>query len=385
MRGEVIPQKKLFYSLNMENMVGKEHPLREIKALTDEALSFMNGSLDMLYHDLGRPCIPPEQLLKALVLMRLYSIRSHRQLMEQIGYNFLYRWFLDLAPDAPVWDHSTFTANNERLARMSEDFLQSVVCLAEERGLLSNEHFTVDGTLIEACASFKSLEKLKESEIAEQEPPKPLPPKGGSRKRKSRNGWVDFHGETRSNRTHRSRTDQDARLYRKSLGSGTKLGYIGNHLMDNRKGLIVEVQAEIASGKAETQASECMLKRVRQRPGLRRHSRVGNGQITAGEDKGYDQTEHIKNLRAMKVTPHIAAKGSHGSKLLDGRTYCRPGYALSQRKRKLVEETIGWSKDIGGIRKVRHRGLPKVQTQMEITASAYNLVRIANISRKKCA
>jgi Transposase DDE domain/Transposase domain (DUF772) len=302
--------------------------------------------------------------------------------MEQIQYNFLYRWFLDLSPDAPVWDHSSFTKNNERLKKISDDFLQSVVLLAEERNLLSNEHFTVDGTLLEACASFKSLEKIPKSQQSQNpdEDPPPTPPCKG--KRKSRNGWVDFHGEKRNNRTHRCTTDPDARLYCKSKGGACKLAYIGNHLMDNREGLIVEVQAERADGHAEVQGSEAMLKRVRERRGIRKQFRVGKKPLTVGEDKAYDQKKHILALREMKVTPHVAPKASNGSGLLDGRTYCGKGYAISQRKRKRVEETFGWTKGIGGTRKLRHRGLEKVQSQAELAAASYNLVRIRNILSK---
>jgi transposase len=381
-RTEIVPQGKLFYALDIERLISEKHPLRGIKALADEALSSIKGSLDGLYQDTGRPCVPPEQLFKSLLLLNIYSIRSHRLLVEQIQYNLLYRWFLDLSPDAPVWDHSTYTHNNERLGKISEDFLQSVVLLAEERNLLSNEHFTVDGTLLEACASFKSLEKIPKSQQSQDpdEDPLPSPPRKG--KRKSRNGWVDFHGEKRSNKTHRSTTDPDAKLYRKSSGEASKLAYLGNHLMDNRKGLIVEVLAGQANGKTEPRTSETMLKQVRERRGIRKQYRVGKGRLTVGEDRGYDQGEHILALRAMKVTPHVAPKASNGSGLLDGRTYCGKGYAISQRKRKQVEESFGWTKNIGGMRKLRHRGLAKVQTQLETGAASYNLVRINNTCQK---
>lgn len=368
MRSEVNGQRQLFYQLDVESLIPKEHPIRDIKGLADEALIAMKGTLDGLYHDLGRPCIPPEQLLKALLLEALFSIRSHRQLEEQLRYNLMYRWFLDLPPDAPVWDHSTFTANNQRLSAISQRFLESVVCLAESRKLLSNEHFSVDGTLLEACASMKSLEKITEDK------PDPLPPGKGGKRRRVKNRWVDFRGEKRSNQTHRSTSDPQARLYRKSLGRETKLAYLGHHLMDNRHGIIVEVEVTQATGTGEASASETMLRRVRKRVGQRRR-------LTVGEDKSFDATEHVKALRGMKITPHIAPKSSHGSGLLDGRTYCRPGYAISQRKRRGIEETFGWIKGPGGLRKLRHRGLSKVQTQLEIRASAYNLLRIANISR----
>lgn len=367
-RADVNGQRQLFYQLDVEALIPEGHPIRDIKALSDEALVAMKGTLDGLYHNLGRPCIPPEQLLKALVLEALFSIRSHRQLEEQLRYNLMYRWFLDLAPDAPVWDHSTFTANNERLSAISREFLESVIVLADSRQLLSNEHFSVDGTLLEACASMKSLERISED--------KPEPPPGKGRRVKNR--WVDFRGEKRSNQTHRSTSDPQARLYRKSNGQETKLAYMDNHLMDNRHGLIVAVEATQATGDAEPQASETMLKRVRKRVGLRKR-------LTVGEDKGYDTQKHVNMLRRMNVTPHIAPKVSHGSGLLDGRTYCREGYTISQWKRRGIEETFGWVKGPGGLRKLRHRGLSKVQTQAEIRASAYNLLKIANISRAQSA
>lgn len=374
MRNEVSPQPQLFYRLDVESMIPEEHPIREMKILADDALGAIKGRLDGLYSSVGRGSIPPEQLLKALVLQTLFSIRSLRQVVEQARYNLMYRWFLDLPPDAPMWHHSSFSQNHERLAVISQEFLDSVIGLAQERQLLSNEHFSVDGTMLAACASMKSLEKMAAKK--EDSPPEEPPPGGGKSGRRVKNRWVDFRGQTRSNRTHRSTSDPEAQLYRKGPGQEAKLAYLAHHLMDNRHGLIVDALATQASGTAEVTASEVMLRQVRKRVGQKKR-------LTVGADKGYDTTAHVQALRAMNVTPHISPKNSHGSGLLDGRMYCRAGYAVSQRKRRGIEETFGWAKNVGGLRKLRHRGLCKVQTQVTLTAAAYNLVRMSTISRRR--
>jgi transposase len=363
MRGTENSQVKLFHTINVEELIPQNHPIRGVKALVDLVLDRMNWQFDALYVDRGRPSIPPEQLLRAFILQKLYSIRSERQLEEMMRYNLMYRWFVGLNPSDAVWDHSTFSRNAQRLVRgeMAEAFLLAVVELADAQGLLSNEHFTVDGTLLEAAASMKSV-KPKD---------KQQPPKGGGNGFKPRNPDVDFKGQKRSNQTHRSTTDPEALLYRKSAGQETKLCFMGHHLMDNRHGLVVEARASRATGTAEVENSEQMLTDVRRR--------VGRKRLTVGEDKGYDQKSHVTALRQMKVTPHIAVKKSLGSGLLDGRNYCKSGYHVSQKKRRRVEETFGWGKVIGGLHKLRHVGLTLVNFQFTLTAAVYNLVRIRNL------
>jgi transposase len=365
MRGAENTQVQLFHTINVEELIPQNHPIRGIKALVDMILAGMSWQFDNLYEDRGRPSIPPEQLLRALVLQKLYTIRSERQLEEMLRFNLMYRWFVGLSPSDEVWDHSVFSKNAERLVRneIAKAFFMEVVGLADEKGFLSNEHFTVDGTLLEAAASMKSVK-----------PKNKKPPKGGNNGFKPRNPDVDFKGQKRSNQTHRSTTDPQALLYRKSAGQETKLSFMGHHLMDNRHGLIVEAQASQAIGTAEVETSETMLADVRKR--------VGKKRLTVGEDKGYDQKSHVLALRQMKVTPHIAVKKSHGSGLLDGRTYCKAGYTVSQKKRRRVEETFGWGKVIGGLNKLRHVGLTLVDFQFKLTATAYNLVRIGNLLAK---
>lgn len=366
MRGLVNEQPQLFYQMNVEDIIPEGHPIRPVKALVDEALSRMSVKFDCIYADTGRPGIPPEQLLKGLLLEKIFTIRSHRQLCEHLRYNFLYRWFVDLSPQDEVWDASTFSQNAERLQSLSEAFLLENIAKADELHLLSNEHFSVDGTLLEAAASLKSL--------------KPITPEAEALKRDKDddpgNPSIDFRGKVLTNDRYRSSTDPKARLYRKGKGKETKLYYMGHRLMDNRHGLTVGVIVTQANGTAEVAESESLIAKARQRIGK-------TCRITVGEDKGYDRKAHIQKLRELNVTPHVDIKVSGGSGEIDGRTYCKPGYKISLKKRKEIEETFGWDKNIGGMRKLRHRGLEKVSMQMTLSSIAQNMVRMVKLCGHK--
>jgi transposase len=338
-------------------MIPANHPIRQIRAICDQALDKISPQLDSLYAEGGKPSVPPERLLRAMVIQKIYSIRSGRQLEEQLNYNFLFRWFVGLQPDEKSWDHSTTSLNQPRLVKIADAFLQAVVAVANDYDLLSNEHFTVDGTLLEAAASLKSFKPVKNPKPPEDDDPG--------------NPTVNFHNEKRRNSTHQSTTDPQAKLYKKGKGKEAKLSYMGHKIMDNRHGLVVEALGTQATGTAEVEASESMFAKLRKR--------VGKKRLTVGEDKGYDCKEHVKNLRGMKVTPHIAVK-TNGSGLIDGRTYCKKGYAISQRKRKRIEETFGWDKTIGGLRKLAQKGLELVDMQVKLVSAAYNLVRIGNLT-----
>lgn len=359
MRGTESSQVQLFYRINVEEMVPENHPLRGIRAFVDRILEDLSPKLDCLYGEGGKPSIPPERLLRALLLQKLYTIRSERQMEEHLRYNFLYRWFVGLSVDEKPWDHSTVSKNQARLVEgeVAREFLEAVVGLADEAGLLSNEHFTVDGTLLEAAASLKSFKR-------KDNPPPPEDDDPG-------NPTVNFRKEKRKNDTHASTTDPEARLFRKGKGKEAKLCFMGHKVMDNRHGLVVEAQATSATGKAEVEASERMLTQVRHR--------VGKKRLTVGADKNYDRKEHIQALRQMKVTPHIAVNEQSGSKLIDGRTYCQAGYAVSQRKRKRIEETFGWDKTIGGLRRLRHLGVKLADFHLKLTSATYNLVRMVKL------
>lgn len=361
MRGFVNQQQPLFVAYDIEDRIPQTHPIRVLKHLADEILQRMQGRMGLLYKDNGQVSIPPEQLLKALVLEKFFSIRSHRQLMEQIRYNLLFQWFLDLKPHDRIWDHSSFSRNQDRLAELSADFFADIVLLADEHGLLSNEHFTVDGTLYEASASIKCMKPLPE------QPPEPKGKSGGGPS-------VNFRGKTFSNQTHRNTTDPDARLIRKGLGKEAKLVLAGSNLVDNRHGLTVETLLQIASGTAEAEAAVVMVDRLRGRRGVGKTRR-----ITLGGDKLYDQSELVRRMRERHVTPHFDTKQRGGSRLLDGRTYCKPGYAVSQKKRKAVEPSFGWAKTYGGMGKLRHRGVQKVATQNFLTQATRNLVRMTKL------
>src|SRR5574341_2326564 len=337
MRGEDRRQSGVFSYISPEQRVPSNHPLRTIRSLTDQALEGLSSRFEGLYSKVGRPSIAPEQLLRALLLQVLYTVRSERLLMEQLDYNLLFRWFVGLNMDEHVWDATVFTKNRERLLEgdIAQAFFDKVLKQARGQLLLSDEHFTVDGTLVEAWAGHKSF-KRKDA------PPTPPPDDPG-------NPSVDFHGEKRSNATHASTTDPDARLYRKTRGSEPKLCYLGHALMENRNGLVLDAQVTIASGYAERDAALAMIDRV-----------PGDNRVTLGGDKAYDVREFVEDLRVLNVTPHVAQNTSKRSSAIDERTTRHAGYAESQKKRKRVEEIFGWLKTVGLMRKTRHRGVRRV-------------------------
>jgi len=355
MRGADHQQSSMFSYISAERRVPKDHPLRAIRAMSDRALGELGPRFDAMYAKHGRPSIPPEKLLRALLLQVLYTVRSERLLMEQLDYNFLFRWFVGLGIDDPVWDATVFSKNRDRLlgGEVADAFFTAVLGQAREHRLLCDEHFTVDGTLIEAWAGPKSFRRK------DQRDSKPPPDDDPG------NPSVDFHGERRSNDTHQSTTDPEARLAKKSAGKEAKLSYAGHVLMDNRQGLAVKGCVTQASGRAE---SEAALKMVEQIPSWER--------ITVGADKGYDRKEFIQELREHRVTPHIAQKA--GS-IIDARTTRHPGYAISQQKRKRIEEIFGWLKTVGGLRKTRHRGVARVGWMFTFALAAYNLVRMRKL------
>jgi transposase len=357
MRGEDIQQNAMFSYLSPEQRVPQDHPLRKVRPLVDQVLRKLSRRFTAMYARVGRPSIPPEKLLRALLLQVLYTVRSERMLMEQLDYNLLFRWFVGLNMDDPVWDATVYSKNRERLlaSDVAQAFFQEVLKIAKEQDLVSDEHFTVDGTLIEAWASQKSFKK-KDAEGV------PVPPDDGG------NPTVDFHGEKRSNETHESTTDPDARLYKKSKGSEAKLAFLGHVLMENRNGLVIDPRLTLAGGKAEREAAAEMIE-----------GRSGTGRITVGADKNYDTADWVKRMRRSGATPHVAQNNKNRSSAVDNRTTRHPGYAISQRKRKRVEEIFGWMKTVGLMRKVRHRGRKRVQWMFTWAAAAYNLVRIRNL------
>ena len=362
MRGSDDRSLGLFSYVRLEDRIAADHPLRAIRLLVEEVLERLSGRLAGLYSHTGRPSIPPEQMLKATLLQAFFSIRSERQLMEQMDYNLLFRWFVGLEMDDRVWDASTFSKNRDRLleADVAREFLATLMGLGRVKRLLSTDHFSVDGTLIEAWASMKSFRRKDGSD----EPPGP-----------GRNGERDFHKDKRSNETHASTTDPDARLFRKANGQESKLAYLGHALMENRNGLIVDAQVTHATGTAEREAALAMIERTR-KPGKR---------VTLGADKLFDASPFVSDLKARAITPHIAINGSV-SKLgkvrktaVDGRTTRHPGYAVSQRIRKRIEEAFGWAKTIGGIAKLKLRGLARADAAFTFRMIAYNLIRIPKL------
>jgi transposase len=355
MRGPDIKQSAMFSYLSPEQRVPADHPLRKVRQLTDQILKSLSSVFGRMYSEVGRRSIPPEQLCRALLLQVLYTIRSERMLMEQLEYNLLFRWFVGLNMDEAVWDVTVFTKNRQRFleADIATHFFQRVIEQARNLDLMSDEHFTVDGTLLEACAGLKSF-KQKDA----GEPPVPDDPG---------NPTIDFHGEKRSNETHASTTDPDAMLARKGNGKEAKLSYNGNVLMENRNGLVADVQVLPATGTAEREAALMMI-----------GSLEGAETVTVGGDKGYDTKEFVAECRQMNATPHVAQKVRYSA--IDGRTTRHTGYAISQQKRKRVEEIFGWMKTVGGMRKLRHRGLELVSWMFTFAAAAYNLVRIRNLS-----
>jgi transposase len=351
----------MFSYLSPEERVPADHPLRKVRGMVNEALARLSPRFETLYSSIGRPSIPPEQLLRAMVLQILYSVRSERLLIEQLQYNLLFRWFVGLAMDDAVWVPTVFTKNRDRLLRgeIAEAFFVEILAQAREARLLSDEHFTVDGTLLEAWASMKSFKRRDGNAQAPPDDPG--------------NPTVDFHGEKRSNATHQSTTDPDARLYKKSAGRPAQLAYLGHVLMENRHGLVVDTEVTPADGYGERDAALRMAERI---PGKRR--------ATVGADKAYDMREVVDGLRAMAVTPHVAQYPDtpHRGSAIDGRTTTQPGYAVSQTLRKRVEEIFGWMKTVGLLRKLRHRGGPKVGWIFTFTAAVYNLVRIRRLSEQ---
>ena len=358
MRGAFVDQGKLFSYISPEARVPADHPLRKIRALVRDVLGELNRSFSRLYASEGRPSIPPEQLLSALLLQVFYGIRSERQLMEQLDYNLLYRWFVGLAPDDPVWDPTTFTKNRARLenGEVFAKFMSKLLNHPQVTPLLSDEHFSVDGTLIEAWASHKSFR-----------------PKDGSG---DGDGGADFHGQKRKNDTHASTSDPDSRLYRKAAGREAKLSYMGHATMENRHGLAVAGMVTRATGTAERHASEIMLKAKAKKAGRR---------ITVGEDKAYDMAGHVAKLRALNVSPHVTqndsltSTGKRRRSAIDGRTTRHDGYAMSQSRRAMIECVFGWGKQHGTLRKTKHRGLARVAGDFLLNLIAYNLIRIPKL------
>lgn len=357
LRGAFQDQGKLFSYVSPETRVPVDHPLRKIRELVRDVLKELNRSFSRLYAKQGRPSVPPEQLLSALLLQVLYGIRSERQLMEQLDYNLLYRWFVGLSPDDPVWDPTSFTKNRDRLldGEAFQKFMTKLLNHPQVRPLLSDEHFSVDGTLIEAWASQKSFR-----------------PKDGS----GDGDGSDFHGQKRKNDTHASVTDPDSRLYRKAVGREAKLSYMGHAVMENRHGLAVAAKVSHATGTAERRCSETLLKAQRKQAGRR---------ITAGEDKAYDTADHVANLRAIEVTPHVTQNealtktGKKRRSAIDGRTTRYDGYGMSQTRRAMIECIFGWGKQHGTLRKIKHRGIRRVAADFLLNLIAYNLVRIPKL------
>jgi transposase len=352
MRGTDFEQSGMFSYVSSERRVPKDHPLRSMRVMVDAALKALGPRFDALYATTGRPSIPPEKLLRALLLQVLYSVRSERMLMEQLDYNLLFRWFVGLSMDDAVWDVTVFTKNRERLlaGEVAQSFFQQVVEQARAQELLSAEHFTVDGTLIEAWAGHKSFKP----QDCQPPPDDPSNPK------------VDFHGERRSNATHHSTTDPQARLYKKATGKEAKLCYLGHLLMENRNGLVVNTRLTQATGRAEREAALAMVAAL---PGF--------GRVTLGADKAYDAKAFVQQLRDHCVTPHVAPKPATA---IDGRTSRHRGYALSQWRRKRIEEAFGWLKTVALLRKTRYRGGGRVGWIFTFAAAAYNLVRMRTLT-----
>ena len=353
MRGDDRHPDAMFSYVAPEQRVPADHPLRAIRTMVDTALRELSPEFAGLYPKTGRPSIPPEKLLRALLLQMLYSVRSERQLMEQLDYNLLFRWFVGLSMDDPVWDPTVFTKNRERLLRgdIARAFFERVLSQAQGHHLLSGEHFTVDGTLIEAWAGLKSFKRRGTRTGPPDDPGNPT---------------VNFHGERRSNATHVSTTDPEARLSRKSHGHEAKLAYHGHVLMENRHGLVVDTCVSQATGIAERETAAAMGTNLRRG-------------ATVGADKGYDTRGFVAALRSLGLTPHVAQNLSRRASAIDGRTTRHPGYAVSQQKRKRVEEVFGWVKTVALLRKTRHRGTRRVDWVFRFGLAAYNLVRMRTL------
>ena len=356
MRGTDQQQSHVFSYISPEQRVRSDHPLRPIRTIVDEILKELSPRFNKMYAKVGRPSIPPEQLLRAQLLQMLYSVRSERLLMEEMDYNILFRWFVGLNLDDSVWDATVFTKNRDRLleAEIAKEFLARVVGQARAKGWTSDEHFTVDGTLLEAWASVKSFQpKDKKSSPPPDDPGNPT---------------VNFRGEKRSNQTHESETDPEALLARKGAGKEAKLSYSGNLLVENRNGLIVSSMVWEATGTAERYAAMAMLQQV-----------PGTARVTVGGDKGFDTADFVRECRNMCITPHVAQNLARRGSAIDGRTTQHAGYRISQKKRKRIEECFGWLKTIALLRKVRHRGTLNVDWMFTFACAAYNLVRMRNL------
>ena len=366
MRGSDDRTGALFSYVDLESRVRVDHPLRAIRDLVNEALSVMGSDLSALYSGLGRPSIAPEKLLRAMLLQAFYSIRSERQLMERLEFDLLFRWFVGLGIDDAVWDHSTFSKNRDRLLAgdVAAQFLSAVLAGRRVKRLLSSEHFSVDGTLIQAWASMKSFRPVEEPGQGSG-PNEPPPASGG------RNAEADFRGEKRSNATHASTTDPDAKLYRKGPGMEARLAFLGHALMENRSGLIVDACLTKVSGHAERVAALAMIEPHADRP----------RPITLGADRGYDAADFVNELRSMNVRPHVAQNLTRcrGRSAIDGRTTRHPGYAASQRVRKRIEEGFGWMKAVAGLHRPKLRGVDRVGWAFTFAAAAYNLVRLPKL------
>jgi transposase len=358
MRGDDKICGRLFSYIDLEDRVRADHPLRSIREIANAALVALSGEFAALYSGMGRPSVPPEKLLRAMLLQAFYSVRSERQLMERIEFDLLFRWFVGIGIDDPVWDHSAFTKNRDRLleGEIAAKFLEAVLSQPPIKRLLSSEHFSVDGTLIQAWASMKSFKP--------KQPPNNDGGRGGGR-----NVPADFRGQKRSNDTHQSTTDPDARLYRKGPGMEARLCFIGHGLMENRSGLIVDARLTRVSGHAERLAALDMVQHVADRP----------CPVTLGADRGYDAADFVEELRSINVRPHVAQNTSGRRSAIDKRTTRHSGYAASQRIRKRIEEAFGWIKTVAGLRQTKLRGLPKVDWAFTFAAAAYNLVRLPKL------
>lgn len=378
MRGTDEAIGSLFSYVDLEERVPAGHPLRKIRQIVNDALASLDAEFDGLYTDFGRPSIAPERLIRASLLQILFSIRSERQLMEQMDYNLLFRWFVGLGIDDPVWVPTVFTKNRDRLLTtdMSRKIMAAILGHPSVKPLLSDEHFSVDGTLIKAWASMKSFQPkdsppsppADETSTDTYQPQQTETQPMTDTPRQSRNAEVNFRGEKRSNATHASVTDPDARLYKKAPGAAAMLCFMGHTLMENRNGLVVQADLTYADGRGERKAALEMINR--NSPGSTRR-------LTLGADKGYDSADFVAELRRMVVTPHVAQKARHSA--IDGRTTQHPGYALSQRCRKKIEEPFGWAKTVGGMAQTVHRGLDRVRAQFTMTMAACNLARLPKL------
>lgn len=387
MRGTDEASGSLFSYVDLEERIPARHPLRKIRQVVNDALASLDAEFEALYTDFGRPSIPPERLIRASLLQILFSVRSERQLMEQMQYNLLFRWFVGRGIDDPVWVPTVFTKNRDRLltADMPRKVMAAILAHQEVAPLLSDDHFSVDGTLIKAWASMKSFQPkaagTPPGDDGPDEPPaasnvsvaqpaqtEPDTDQMSRSNRRSRNPEVNFKGEKRSNATHASVSDPDARLYKKSPGTGAVLCFMGHALMENRHGLVVQGDLTHADGRAERKAALDML---------HRHSPGSIRQLTLGADKGYDAAEFVADLRQACVTPHIARKARHSA--IDGRTTRHKGYSLSQKHRKRIEEAFGWAKTVGGMSQTAYRGVERVRSRFILTLAAGNLARLPRL------